>query len=73
MATHGKVETEIELKSNADNVWSTIIRDYIAVFPKAFPNDYKSIEILEGDIGKVASAVFRVTYGEGVLNFLLFK
>jgi len=65
MATDGKVEAEIELKSNADNVWSTI-RDYVYVFPKAFPNDYKSIEILEGDIGKDAGAVFKVTYGEGV-------
>lgn len=64
MATSGKLEVEVEIKSNADKFWSTI-RDSAAVFPKAFPHAYKSIEILEGD-GKAAGSVRQVTFGEGV-------
>lgn len=71
MATNGKLEVEIEVKSNADKFWS-IIKDSASIFPKAFPNDYKSIEILEGD-GNTVGSVRLVTFGEGVLNFLLSK
>ncbi|KAJ1389920.1 START-like domain superfamily [Sesbania bispinosa] len=63
MATRGKLEVDIELKSNADKFWQTI-RDSTTIFPKAFPHDYKSIEILEGD-GKSAGSVRHITYGEG--------
>ncbi|XP_058752853.1 MLP-like protein 423 [Vicia villosa] len=63
MATNGKLEVEIEVKSNADKFWS-IIKESAAIFPKAFPNDYKSIEILEGD-GKIAGSVRLITFGEG--------
>lgn len=63
MAISGKLEVEIEVKSNADKFWSTI-RDSTVIFPKAFPNDYKSIEIVEGD-GKSAGSVRLITYAEG--------
>ncbi|XP_028754465.1 MLP-like protein 423 [Neltuma alba] len=62
MATAGKLEVEVQVKSPADKFWATI-RD-VTIFPKACPQDYKSIEILEGD-GKSAGSVHLVTYGEG--------
>ncbi|KAL5063169.1 hypothetical protein RYX36_024906 [Vicia faba] len=63
MASNGKLDVEIEVKSNADKFWS-IIKESAAIFPKAFPNDYKSIEILEGD-GKSVGSVRLITFGEG--------
>ncbi|GMI87798.1 MLP-like protein 423 [Hibiscus trionum] len=48
MACTGKLEVEIDLKSPADKVWSTI-RDSTTIFPIALSHDYKSIEVLEGD------------------------
>ena len=63
MATRGKLEVDIELKSSADKFWQTI-RDSTTIFPEAFPNDYISIVILEGD-GKAAGSVRHITYGEG--------
>ncbi|KAK7361961.1 hypothetical protein VNO77_04057 [Canavalia gladiata] len=63
MGSSGKLEVEIEVKCNADKFWDTI-KDSAEIFPKAFPNDYKSIEILEGD-GKSAGSIRQVTFGEG--------
>ncbi|KAL2349381.1 hypothetical protein Fmac_003381 [Flemingia macrophylla] len=63
MATRGKLEVDIDLKSNPDKYWLTL-RDSTEIFPKAFPHDYKSIEILEGD-GKAAGSVRHITYAEG--------
>ncbi|XP_061370170.1 MLP-like protein 423 [Gastrolobium bilobum] len=63
MGTRGKLEVDIELKSSADKFWQ-IIRDSTTIFPKAFPHDYKSIEILEGD-GKAAGSVRHITYADG--------
>nr|AFK48227.1 unknown [Lotus japonicus] len=63
MGTRGKLEVDIDLKSNADKYWLTL-RDSTTIFPKAFPHDYKSIEILEGD-GKAAGSVRHITYAEG--------
>ncbi|KAI4328308.1 hypothetical protein L6164_020671 [Bauhinia variegata] len=59
----GKLEVDVEVKSNADRFW-TIIRDSATIFPKAFPEDYKSIQILEGD-GKAVGSVRLIEYGEG--------
>lgn len=64
MATSGKLEVEVEVKSNAEKFWG-VIKDSATVFPKAFPNDYKSIEILEGD-GKTVGSVRHISYGEGI-------
>lgn len=63
MASSGKLDVEVEVKSHADKFWGSI-RDSPTILPKAFPNDYKSIEILEGD-GKSVGTVRLITYGEG--------
>ncbi|KAJ7943605.1 MLP protein [Quillaja saponaria] len=62
-AATGKLEVDIEVKSNPNEFWETI-KDSTIVFPKAFPNDYKSIEVLEGD-GKSVGSVRLITYGDG--------
>lgn len=54
---------EVEIKSNPDEFWKRI-RDSTEFFPKNFPHDYKSIEVLEGD-GKAPGSVRLFTYGEG--------
>ncbi|KAI9073417.1 hypothetical protein K1719_044602 [Acacia pycnantha] len=63
MATTGKLEVEVQVKSQVDKFWETV-KDSATIFPKAFPQDYKSIEILEGD-GKSVGSVRHITYGEG--------
>lgn len=70
-ANRGKLEVDIiDLKSNADKFWQTI-RDSTTIFPKAFPHDYKSIEILQGD-GKAPGSIRHFSYGEGnsIFHFL---
>ncbi|KAJ8773825.1 hypothetical protein K2173_008288 [Erythroxylum novogranatense] len=63
MACSGKLDVEVEIKSSADKFWQCI-RDSTTVFPKAFPEAYKSIEVLEGD-GKAVGSVRLITYSEG--------
>ncbi|KAF4355474.1 hypothetical protein F8388_015228 [Cannabis sativa] len=63
MACTGKLHVEVEVKSHADKVWESL-RDFIYIYPKAFPHDYKSVEVLEGDGIKPGSVRF-ITYGEG--------
>ncbi|KAF5443173.1 hypothetical protein F2P56_035755 [Juglans regia] len=63
MAAIDKLDVEVEVKSHADKFWG-LIRESVTVLPKAFPIDYKSIEVLEGD-GKSVGSVRLVTYGEG--------
>ncbi|XP_059648983.1 MLP-like protein 423 [Cornus florida] len=63
MASTGKLDVQVEVKSHADKFWHSI-RDSANIFPKAFPDQYKSIEVLEGD-GKSVGSVSLITYGEG--------
>ncbi|TXG56349.1 hypothetical protein EZV62_017662 [Acer yangbiense] len=63
MATTGKLEVDVEVKSPADKFWGSI-RDSTSLFPRAFPHDYKSIQVLEGD-GKASGSVRLFTYAEG--------
>ncbi|GAV74530.1 Bet_v_1 domain-containing protein [Cephalotus follicularis] len=63
MAAGGKLEADVELKSPADKFWESI-RDSANLFVKAFPDQYKSIEVLEGD-GKAAGSIRHIIYGEG--------
>ncbi|KAL3501224.1 hypothetical protein ACH5RR_035673 [Cinchona calisaya] len=63
MAGTGKLDVEVEVKSSADEFWNAI-RDSTNLFPKAFPNQYKSIEVVEGD-GKSVGSVRLVKYAEG--------
>lgn len=58
-----KVEAEAEVKSPADKFWEAI-RDSTALFPKIFPEQYKSIEIVEGD-GKSPGTIRLLKYAEG--------
>lgn len=63
MATGGKLDVQIEVKSPADKFWGAI-RDSTTLLPKAFSHDYKSIEVLQGD-GKAPGSVRLITYAEG--------
>ncbi|XP_010913536.1 MLP-like protein 423 [Elaeis guineensis] len=58
-----KVEAEVEVKSPADNFWGAL-RDSTALFPRIFPEQYKSIETVEGD-GKSAGTIRLLKYAEG--------
>ncbi|KAL7091616.1 hypothetical protein ACP275_12G116700 [Erythranthe tilingii] len=55
-----KVEVEVEVKSSAEKVWESI-RESTTVFPKALPNQYNSVEVLEGD-GKSVGSVRLMKY-----------
>lgn len=63
MASAGALSVEVDVKSVADKFWNSM-RDSTIIFPKAFPHDYKSIEVLEGD-GKAVGSVRLITYSEG--------
>ncbi|XP_021727399.1 MLP-like protein 423 [Chenopodium quinoa] len=64
MASIGKLEVDVEVKSNPEKFWNSI-RDSDKLFPKAFPELYKSIEVLEGD-GKDVGSVRLVKFAEGI-------
>ncbi|XP_077237813.1 MLP-like protein 423 [Tasmannia lanceolata] len=49
-----KLQLDIEVKSSAEKFWGSM-RESATLFPKAFPELYKSIEILEGDGKDVGS------------------
>ena len=57
------MEMEMELKSSADKVWGAI-GDSNELFPKIFPEQYKSIEIVEGD-GKTVGSIRLLKYADG--------
>ncbi|XP_068636366.1 MLP-like protein 423 [Aristolochia californica] len=59
-----KLEVEVEVKSSADKFWEGI-RQSVTLFPKIFPEMYKSIEIVEGD-GKGVGSIRHIIYAEGV-------
>ncbi|KAF9605429.1 hypothetical protein IFM89_017168 [Coptis chinensis] len=59
----GRLEVEVETKSGADKFWEAI-KDTTNLFPKLFPDRYKSVEILEGD-GKSAGSVILMNYIAG--------
>ncbi|KAG9448762.1 hypothetical protein H6P81_008727 [Aristolochia fimbriata] len=58
------LDVEVEVKSSADKFWEAI-RDSISLFPKIFPEMYKSIEIVEGD-GKGVGSIRHIVYTEAV-------
>ncbi|CAK9137815.1 unnamed protein product [Ilex paraguariensis] len=64
MASTGKLNVDMEVKSPADKFWESV-RNSNTLFPKLFPDQYKSIEVLEGD-GKSVGSVRLVTYAEGL-------
>ncbi|KAK1269186.1 MLP-like protein 423 [Acorus gramineus] len=60
----GKLELEVVTKSSADKFWGAI-RNSSELFPRIFPEQFKSIEIVEGD-GQSVGSVRLVKYAEGV-------
>jgi len=62
-AMASKVELVVEVKSPADKLWAAL-RDSTELFPKIFPEQYKSIETVEGD-GKSAGTVRLLKYTGG--------
>ena len=65
----GTLHVDVEVKSHADKIWEGL-RDFIYIYPKAFPNDYESVEVLEGD-GIVVGSVRHIKYGEGKKNKII--
>ncbi|KAL2903186.1 hypothetical protein RDABS01_019528 [Bienertia sinuspersici] len=60
MGSPGKLEVDVEVKCSPDKFWSSI-RESDKLFPKAFPELYKSIDIIEGDgraVGSVRHFIF---------------
>lgn len=69
MASSGKLDVEVEIKSPADKFW-VAIRDSTVLFPTIFPDQYKSIEIVEGD-GKSAGSIRLIKFAEGLAKYSL--
>ncbi|KAF5191338.1 Mlp-like protein [Thalictrum thalictroides] len=44
----GKLEFELQVKCSADKFWAGM-KDTTVLFPKIFPQRFKSIEVVEGD------------------------
>jgi hypothetical protein len=61
-----KAELVVEVKSPAEKLWAAL-RDSTELFPKIFPQQYKSIETVEGD-GKSAGTVRLLKYAEGTCH-----
>ncbi|KAH6826747.1 hypothetical protein C2S53_012274 [Perilla frutescens var. hirtella] len=66
-----KIEVEVELKSSAEKIWSGI-RESTTLFPKALPQHYQSIQVLEGD-GKSVASIRLVSYPPGLSEFSSIK
>ncbi|KAF5200249.1 Mlp-like protein [Thalictrum thalictroides] len=58
----GRLEVEVETKSSADKIWEAI-KETPTLFPKIFPDRYKSVEVLEGD-GKNVGSVLLMNFVE---------
>ncbi|KAL4569613.1 hypothetical protein LXL04_025254 [Taraxacum kok-saghyz] len=63
MATIGKLDVEVKVKSEADKFWNTIM-DSATIFPKVCSDLYKEVEVLEGD-GRSVGSVRLVHFAEG--------
>nr|XP_043638986.1 MLP-like protein 423 [Erigeron canadensis] len=63
MATIGKLDVEVKVKSGADKFWKTILES-TDIFPKVCPDLYKSVQVLEGD-GKSVGSIRLVNFAEG--------
>ncbi|KAI7753257.1 hypothetical protein M8C21_001172 [Ambrosia artemisiifolia] len=63
MATTGKLDVEVKVKSDADKLWNAIM-DSATIFPKVCPDLYKAVELVEGD-GRSVGSVRMVHFAEG--------
>nr|USU81827.1 MLPL2 [Nepeta sibirica] len=61
-----KLEVEIELKTHSENLWKNL-KEFITFFPKALPNMYEKIDVIEGD-GRSVGSVFVSTLKPSELN-----
>ncbi|KAF9626332.1 hypothetical protein IFM89_032181 [Coptis chinensis] len=59
-----RLALEMEVKAPADEFWNGI-KDSTTVFPKIFPEQIKSIEVLEGD-GFSVGTIRLIEYAEGI-------
>lgn len=58
----GKMSVEVEVKAPAKKIWEAL-RDFIHIYPQAFPGDYESVQVLEGD-GVAVGSVRLIHYGQ---------
>lgn len=63
---NSKLEVDIVMKSRAEKVWKNL-KEFAKVFPKALPDTYESIEIVQGD-GISVGSVLKATYKPGTLS-----
>ncbi|KAJ0965423.1 hypothetical protein J5N97_026561 [Dioscorea zingiberensis] len=59
-----KFEVDEMVKSSADKFWGAI-KESTELFPKIFPEQYKSVEIVEGD-GQSVGSVRLIKFNEGM-------
>ncbi|KAL7598997.1 hypothetical protein Lser_V15G24117 [Lactuca serriola] len=64
MATTGKLNVEVKVKSEAEKLWKSI-KDDVIILPKVCSNIYQKIEVVEGD-GWSLGSVREIHYGEGM-------
>ncbi|KAF8404880.1 hypothetical protein HHK36_009775 [Tetracentron sinense] len=78
MAYAGKLGFQMDLKASADKFYGSI-RDNTTLFPKIFPDKFKSIQVLEGDGWSVGTVRFwtyaldNITESQGNLIDLVAK
>ncbi|XP_076922958.1 MLP-like protein 423 [Bidens hawaiensis] len=63
MATTGKLDVEVKVKSAADKFWESIM-DSANIFPKVCSDLYKSVDVVEGN-GRSVGSVRMVYFAEG--------
>ncbi|KAK9090483.1 hypothetical protein Sjap_023660 [Stephania japonica] len=69
-SSSGKLEVDVEVKSPPEKFWEAF-KDSVTLFPKLLSDEYKSIEVVEGD-GKSVGTVKLIKYVEG-LSFITFS
>lgn len=65
MGLSGVLNVEVEVKSPPEKFWKAL-GDGVNLLPKAFPHDYKTIQVLAGD-GNSPGSIRLIFYGEGTL------
>lgn len=69
MGLSGVLHVEVEVKSPAEKFW-VALGDGINLFPKEFPKDYKTMQVLAGD-GNSPGSIRLIIYGEGILSHFI--
>ena len=66
-----KLEVDVVLKSSVNKFWGGITAS-AELFPKVFPEQYKSIEVLEGD-GNSVGTIHLIKFSEGNVPIAIVK